>query len=711
MSWLSWRKWPDLIVDFGMEVYLPWKISTGSVLYRDVMYLAGGPVSQYYHALLFKLFGASLNTLLVSNFIILALLLLFIYRTFLRCADQLTATTICLTIVCTFAFAQFLGDVANYNYICPYSHELTHGIALSILTIALFSRWLKTNRTAFTHFDTAAGEVPATPLPLPARHERGEGRGEGLPIKATSSPQPSPPLGEEREKKNRTDLAGSNTTASDAAVPLPLPARHEWGEGRGEGSPIKGTSSPRPSPPLRVEEREKTSYSPALLIAAGLCFGLVFLTKAEVSLALTAAVVAGFFLARRTGRPPFRPVFIFLAAALVPLVGFFLYFKAHNDFAHSLRRVAWAWSPLLTTGASQNNFYKSGMGLDQPWFHLQKALIQLIVVSAVLGLCFWRFRLQPKNSFERILVPCLIALLVTAAACFDWRDCGYGLPFLTLATIGILYRQWQGVGTSRPHNAGSVEPIRGQDVPTPPHLSLPLLWAVFALALMAKLGVYPRIWHYGFALAMPATVAAIYLLLWLLPEMFEKHGVNRRLFQITMALLIFTGLGALVLRQYDIYKKKTYPVGSGANRIMAYGPQADPKGATVSEALQWIHDHIAPTETMAVLPEGVTLNFLSQRSNSTPYLVFNPAEFQAYGEATIFEAYRKNPPDYIVLVQRDSSEFGIKDFGQEGGFGVEMMQWINENYKPVNLIGYEPLKNSLFGIKFLKRNNQNGTPP
>ena len=41
----TWRKWPDLIVDFGLQMYCPWKLSTGSVLYRDIAYLVGGPLS------------------------------------------------------------------------------------------------------------------------------------------------------------------------------------------------------------------------------------------------------------------------------------------------------------------------------------------------------------------------------------------------------------------------------------------------------------------------------------------------------------------------------------------------------------------------------------------------------------------------------------------------------------------------------------------
>src|SRR3954463_2199794 len=72
---LTWRKWPDCLIDFGLQLYLPWKISTGSVLYRDVMYLTGGPLSQHYDALLFKVFGVSLLTLIISNLLIVAGLL------------------------------------------------------------------------------------------------------------------------------------------------------------------------------------------------------------------------------------------------------------------------------------------------------------------------------------------------------------------------------------------------------------------------------------------------------------------------------------------------------------------------------------------------------------------------------------------------------------------------------------------------------------
>ncbi|MDB6026829.1 MAG: hypothetical protein JWM68_3052, partial [Verrucomicrobiales bacterium] len=120
MAGISWRKWPDPIIDFGGQLYIPWQLSTGSVLYRDVMYLPG-PLSQYYHALLFKIFGVSLSTILVSNFVVLIGFLAIVYRLFLNCADRVTAGAIALSVVVGFAFAHYL-DVGNYNYLCPYSH-------------------------------------------------------------------------------------------------------------------------------------------------------------------------------------------------------------------------------------------------------------------------------------------------------------------------------------------------------------------------------------------------------------------------------------------------------------------------------------------------------------------------------------------------------------------------------------------------------------
>ena len=67
------------------------------------------------------------------------------------------------------------------------------------------------------------------------------------------------------------------------------------------------------------------------------------------------------------------------------------------------------------------------------------------------------------------------------------------------------------------------------------------------------------------------------------------------------------------------------------------------------------------------------------------------------------KAYFENPPDYVVLMHRETGEYGWDYFGKQKEYALELMNWINKNYKPVHRIGYEPLRNGLFGIKMLRR--------
>jgi hypothetical protein len=39
----SWRKWPDPLIDFGRELYVPWRLSHGALLYHDVSEQYGWP--------------------------------------------------------------------------------------------------------------------------------------------------------------------------------------------------------------------------------------------------------------------------------------------------------------------------------------------------------------------------------------------------------------------------------------------------------------------------------------------------------------------------------------------------------------------------------------------------------------------------------------------------------------------------------------------
>jgi hypothetical protein len=144
---LSWRTWADPITDFGREIYAAWRVSEGAVLHRDLSWYFG-PLSVHFNALLFKLAGTSLATLIWINLGIFAVATLLLHRILVRISDRLCAFLGCLVLVVVSGFIQLVAT-GNYNWITPYNHDLTHGVALSLGSILALGKWLETRRRGF----------------------------------------------------------------------------------------------------------------------------------------------------------------------------------------------------------------------------------------------------------------------------------------------------------------------------------------------------------------------------------------------------------------------------------------------------------------------------------------------------------------------------------------------------------------------------------
>ena len=102
---VSWRKWNHPLVDFGRELHIPWRLSEGAVLYRDVDDVYG-PFSQYFNAGLFRVFGPGLIVLAVANLVIITALVAAAYGVFRRAWGAVGAWTACCLFISLFAFNQ-----------------------------------------------------------------------------------------------------------------------------------------------------------------------------------------------------------------------------------------------------------------------------------------------------------------------------------------------------------------------------------------------------------------------------------------------------------------------------------------------------------------------------------------------------------------------------------------------------------------------------
>ena len=577
----SWKKWPDILIDYGQQLYLPWQLASGKVLYRDVMYLTGGPFSQYFHALLFKSFGVSATTLIVANLCVLAGFIALLQWLFERATGRLAATSATLTALFTFVFAQLTLD-GTFNFVCPYSYEATHGLILSVVAIACLWRWISNDRDV-------------------------------------------------------------------------------W------------------------------------VLAAGLSSGCVFLTKPDLFLALSAALATALFVRHTSsaGQGSFKPISLLTLGLAVPGAMVVAYYMVVWQAAAGLKATFAAWLPLFTTELARTPYYQWCLGLDHPVERLTVMGYHTVFLLLTIVLSAWLARTQRTQAAFWTLGFSLLCLLYGALTWPRWYNCGDALLPITCA--GFVFVAWQWWRNRRSPEGGA--------------WAFPLLWSVFALLLMAKMGLHPRIWHYGFYQALPAATFVVLLVLWWLPRELARFRVNPMIFRMLMICFWAVATWQLLLRSDYFYRQKQLAVGDGGDRLLTMTADFNLKGTGIKSALDWVNHNTSPTNTLAVFPEGIMLNYLARRVNPTPYTVVTPAEIQVYGGSTIAAAYAKNAPDYVVLADRSMIEFGQGGFGGQPGSGREILEWVHAHYTPAWSFDHEPVKSGDFHIAILRRNDLTPAAP
>src|SRR3954465_12102816 len=92
---LTWRTWPEPVTDFGRELYVPWQLAQGKVLYRDIAYF-NGPLSAYFNSILFRVLGVSLRTIVLANTAVCIAMVVMIWKIFRLAGDRFSATVACM---------------------------------------------------------------------------------------------------------------------------------------------------------------------------------------------------------------------------------------------------------------------------------------------------------------------------------------------------------------------------------------------------------------------------------------------------------------------------------------------------------------------------------------------------------------------------------------------------------------------------------------
>lgn len=395
----------------------------------------------------------------------------------------------------------------------------------------------------------------------------------------------------------------------------------------------------------------------------GFLLGLACLAKPEVAIpgfgATTTVFLAQIWSQHRVSR---RDMLAFLAAAFgvaLPILAMWLFLSAHMSHLAAWDGIVRPWRDVAASMPMPLSYQQWVMGVDQPlhnsirmwkWFIFYAACFSVPIATGK-----W---LAHKSA---VIISGLLGVgLIWAAhhASFPWQEFASPLPLIMAVCIGLFTRS-----LSRQKNRKTV---------------LRLAFSVFALLTLMKMILNVQIYHYGFVLALPATLCGIVLMLDWMPAYFKQNKAGIQL--VALALLGVIGSYHLI-RMVPFQKAKSIWVGHGGDLIC----MNTYRGPAVAQFLQKADGYIPPGATLAVMPEGATLNYLLRLKNSTPFTSLDPNTITLEQELRMLAAYQNDPPDFIALAHNDYSVFNLRFFGQD--YAQSFRSWIEKNYRPVLLLG------------------------
>jgi hypothetical protein len=583
MAAWTWQTWPDVLIDFGLQLYVPWRISQGAVLYRDVTIFTG-PLSSYYNAQAFGMFGPSLRVIELANLPILVGILAIVYGVAEYLYGRICAVACGLSFVILFALAR-LTLTGNYNYVCPYEYEYTHGLFLGMICALLLWRWLQTGKM--------------------------------------------------------------------------------WQAG-----------------------------------AAGFVAGLAFLTRAEFFIAAAGPCLMAFiFFVVKT-----KPKLLRNIGAAASILGFMLIPPALSIILFSFAMPAKQaiigtlgnWPGLLFSRVASQSFYREGMGLDHPLVSIQwLGIWSGIYIAAIILPAIWSLTLRGKRAASAphtIFAAIICGGIAGIATYFYKNDISlWPAEFKPLILIALVCTA-----------SGISRFVRIDKTSSHQHrIALIALISTFAFLLLGKIFLDVRIYQYGCWLAMPAGMLLVGLIFGAIPKWISQRGGGGNVFQAGAAGIWITVLAFYLLQTRIGLTWATDSIATDGDGFFGRydrAPYID-RAVTVADQI------IPPDKTLAVMPEGVIINYLSRRKSSIPYLNFNPPDLALYGEKNILDSLRHSSPDYIFLVNKQDSGFGTTYFGRD--FGIDLYNWIIQNYTQIQVdadLGAAPMSGPDFGLRLWVRN-------
>lgn len=441
----------------------------------------------------------------------------------------------------------------------------------------------------------------------------------------------------------------------------------------------------------------------ASLLMAGATAALATLAKTEMGLA---ALCAGVIAAVLSGYPSSRRAsisgVIFITPAALLLIGVYGYIGSlvgwrtlADDSLLFLRHLP----PDLVY------FNKRVSGFDQP----MQSIIQMIgaaarlaslaaAIGAISLLLTRRKTAAParvsigdlsvsdagRASYGQIWLllaaSILIFVLIPFAGSLAWETGPYlAMPLLLLVLLGLEF-----VRHRRQISNGVFNP----------RTIVLLIVLVYALASLARVILRVRSGGAYSSYLLPASVI-IFTYAWAhaFAGLFRESSTRRLARNITIGLILADALLTAGLLSYRYRDKNTYVLKTDKGTMIA----VPDLGQSMDEAIHFINRETTVGEAVAVMPEGSSLDFFTDRVNPLREEITTPGYLDLEGEQRAIKQLEQSNTRFVLVTNRPTSEFGPKVFGRD--YCQVLMQWIEQNFEESAILGPDHDPNLKIGDK------------
>ena len=449
--------------------------------------------------------------------------------------------------------------------------------------------------------------------------------------------------------------------------------------------------------------RSSRGQNAVWLALAGATAGLATLAKTEMGLA---AVCAGVIAVALSGHPSIRRVAtlatIYLAPCAILVVGV---------YAAIASRVGWNALTQDSLLFFQHlppelvYFNKRVSGFDQPLQSIASIIgagVRVSALAAVVGtaamLFTWRKRVQSFGqaplseltsasdaggaSYAMVWVMFAASLFLVVVPFAGPLNFEKG-PYLAMPILLVWFIGREFVRYLKQHSSG----LDSQTI-------VVLVVAVYALASLARVILRVRSGGAYSSYLLPASVI-LFTYAWAHPfaNLFRNTDTRRLARNFAIALMFLDVAITAGLLSFRFRDRNTYALNTDRGTIIAI-PDL---GHSIDEAIAFIKQETAPGEPVAVMPEGTSLNFFTDRPNPIREEITTPGYLDREGEERVIRQLIQSDTRFVFVANRATSEFGAEAFGRD--YCQTLMKWIEQNFEACAIFGRDHDPNQQIGDK------------